>query len=103
MRITICKTNESSNSGRAVVVYNGSADFEQDRHILLSDPIIIKSGFLYKIKMEQDVPAKHFTLVQLKAEVEIESGIIVKFHGSTNEDGVMEGLISELVFNQFPK
>ncbi|XP_055317509.1 BTB/POZ domain-containing protein 2-like isoform X2 [Sitodiplosis mosellana] len=93
-KIMITKFNESTDSGEEVFAHNRKVDLDKETRILLPYPILIKSGFVYKIRMEQDPPANCCTAFHLKTEVKIESGITVKFHGSTEgDDKVMEGLI----------
>ncbi|XP_055317517.1 BTB/POZ domain-containing protein 6-like [Sitodiplosis mosellana] len=103
-KITITECDESTSLNEATIAYDGKSVLESRNttRILLPNPILIKPGFVYKIRMEQDPPANYCTPRDLKSEVELEPGITVKFHGST-EGKVMGGLIWELEFNRIQK
>ncbi|XP_055308265.1 BTB/POZ domain-containing protein 6-B-like [Sitodiplosis mosellana] len=101
--ITITEIFESTTSGEKVVVYNGKANLDNhtDTRIQLPQPIPIKPGFVYEIRMKQDPPENCCTRFSLTSEVEIEPGTIVKSHRSNEEsDEAMRGLIWILEFNR---
>ncbi|XP_055299859.1 uncharacterized protein LOC129567229 [Sitodiplosis mosellana] len=98
-KITITESEESTASGEGRIVYNGEADLDSLVLIRLPNPILIKPGFVYKIRMEQDPPPKYCMTWKLKSQVEIESGITVKFHSSIVGE-VMKGLVRQLEFNR---
>lgn len=79
-----------------VVLYDGKAELSTDykSFIPLERPILIRSGFIYQIQMQQTVPEKCCTHVILKSVVNIKPDITVLFEGSG--DTMARGIIERM-------
>lgn len=100
-KITITKINRST--ANRTTAYNGQLHLSAGgcAGIRLPKPLLISPGFLYEIRMEQNPPAHCCTQFQLKNQVKMKPGVIIKFYGSTDNE-MKRGLIWKLDFNDVP-
>lgn len=65
----------------------------------LYKPIVLKPGFVYQIRTEQNLPANYCTIVSQESELEIAPDITIRFHcESTRPDGSTGGFFQRFVF-----
>lgn len=80
-KITITKINVSTSHGERLIIYKGKSYFNKSGTlIVLTDPILIKPGYVYEIKMEQQISNNFCKKYSFLSEVEVSPGIIVNIH-----------------------
>ncbi|XP_055295381.1 BTB/POZ domain-containing protein 3-like [Sitodiplosis mosellana] len=80
------------------VIFTGG----RDTVISLSKPIIIRRGIKYEIQLELDLESPCCSTIKFKSsKVQIEPGIIVKFHDKPAKNGDKVGIVRGLRFNKY--
>lgn len=97
---------ESAGDGaQEKILAHGSSKLRSATYSLatLPRPILIKSGYLYRIQSKQTVPENCVTDVILKPFVQLESDTVIQFHHESNEmNETAHGLVLGFKFYQIP-
>lgn len=98
----IIELPKSAQCGDSVTLYGGTdCVFNNGSRVMLAKPVLIKSGFIYEIRLLQIKSLEVFSYPVLKAQVSIGPDFIVYFHPEPSNAAVMKGLIEELIFIKF--
>lgn len=100
--VTIVEVHDSMQRDEGVIVYDGSIKLksESSTNIIPSDPILMRPGWSYEIRMKQSPPKECCTRFNLNSEMKFESGVIINFRNLNDkeEEIVARGLIYSLRF-----
>lgn len=100
--VWITESSDSTGSSEEVVLHSQETVLHHNKPtpIILSNLILIKSGYIYKIQIQQSPPDSCCTGGLYKSEVEIEPGTMVQFYDDpvVGKDEVSRGLISAVQF-----
>ncbi|XP_055303107.1 uncharacterized protein LOC129568822 [Sitodiplosis mosellana] len=81
---------EVADSEKEVILYSANEILNRRRNvrIFLTKPILVRPGFMYKIRLENGLPDEYDCHAGglLKTSVELESGIIIQFHRDCVDD-----------------
>lgn len=92
--ITIVEMSGLRDSDEEVTVYNAKMKLEEyGTSIFISNPILIKPGFIYEVQMKQSPPKYCCTGHSLNSEMKLESDIMITFHDDPEVGGDKRGLI----------
>ncbi|XP_055306462.1 BTB/POZ domain-containing protein 2-like isoform X2 [Sitodiplosis mosellana] len=93
-----------TDSSKEIVLYEGTGVLEVGKRakILLNKPILIRSGLIHEIRMNQSPPDSSYTSALLKTEVQVQSDVKIQFHGDPfdGDTDVARGLILGFEFHR---